>query len=312
MFINYLKTAIRHLWRHKLFAVINIVGLAVGFAAFNLIVTFIRFELSFDEFHQHHERIYRVEQIRVHEGRQERDAGLPPPLAGALKAEFPEIEAVTQVLKAGELTLSVGDHRRISAAQCLYADASFFEVFSFTLMAGDRRTALDEPYSAVISERIARALFGDDNPMGQTIRVNHRFDFKVTGIHRKVPANSHLQFDLLISLATHFSRLTPESLSSWGDNWLPLYILLKKKHRGEDLNQKLRQALWTYPDLGIYDRQVYLRPLKDIHLHSHVLNELGINSDIRNVCIFGSVAVLILLIVLEINREKSKNRMLGV
>jgi putative ABC transport system permease protein len=207
MLNNYLITAVRNIWRHKLYAFINIFGLALGLSVFMLIALLIQFELSYDKFHENHDRIYRVEQTMVLNKRTVKDAGLPPPLFKVLKQEIPEIEAVSRVNEGWSPLLSLGDKKGITSERCLYADNSFLKIFSFPLLKGDREKALAHPYSVIISEDIALALFGDEEPLDKTIRVNHRFDLKVTGVLKKVPANSHIQFDTLISFSTYLAQL---------------------------------------------------------------------------------------------------------
>jgi len=202
MLNNYLITAVRNIRRHKLYSIINIFGLALGLSVFMLIVIFIQFEFSFDKFHKNHERIYRIEQNMVLNNQKIKDAGLPPPLSKALKADFPEIQAITRVQGAGSLLLSLGDTKGIMIKRCFFVDNAFLEIFSFPWAKGDRTTALMEPGSAVISEDVARTLFGDDEALGKTIRVDHRYDLNITGILKEVHANSHIQFDMLISYSS--------------------------------------------------------------------------------------------------------------
>jgi putative ABC transport system permease protein len=295
MLKNYLITAVRNIWRHKLYAFINIFGLALGLSVFMLIALYIQFELSYDKFHENHDRIYRVEQTMVLNKRTVKDAGLPPPLAGVLKEEIPEIKAISRVDEGGSPLLSFGDKKGITSEHCLYADNAFFKIFSFPLVKGDRDKALVHPYSVIISEDIALALFGDEEPMGKTIRFKNQFDLKVTGVLKEVPANSHILFDTLISFSTYLVHLPEGAAEEWDDNWLPLYVLLRKSHTLEGMDEKLDLVLRKY-QAKQYQRQLYLKPLTKIHLYSHVEDELGLNGDIKNIYIFTAVGIFILII----------------
>jgi putative ABC transport system permease protein len=295
MILNYIKIAIRNIQRHKLYAFINIFGLALGLAVFMLITLFIQFELSYDKFHQNHDRIYRVEQTLVLNQRTVNDAGLPSILSTVLKEEIPEIEAISGVYEYWTPLLSLGNKKAITSERCLYADNSFLKIFSFPLVKGDREKALAHPYSVVISEDIALALFGDEEPLGKTIRVNHRYDLKVTGVIKKVPINSHFQFDTLISFSTYLAQLPEGAAEEWGDNWLLLYVLLRESHSLDGMDEMLDLVLRKYQGKQ-YQRQLYLKPLAKIHLYSHVENELGSNGDIKNIYIFATVGIFILVI----------------
>jgi len=296
MLKNYLITAVRNIWRHRLHSFINIFGLALGLSVFMLIALFIQFELSYDKFHENHDRIYRIEQNMVLNNQTVQDEGLPPPLSKALKADFPKIEAIARVRGAESLFLSVGDTKGIMIKRCFFVDNSFLEIFSFPWAKGDRTTALREPGSAVITEDVARALFGEEEAIGKTIRAENLNDLMVTGILKNVPANSHLQFDMLISFSSILATYDKQTLEDWYSNWLPLYILLHKNHSLEKMNKKLRLALQIHQIGNPYNSELYLKPLTNIHLHSHVHSELGTNGDIKNIYIFSAVALFILII----------------
>lgn len=296
MFKNYLTVAVRNILRHKLYAFINIFGLALGLSVFILIALFIQFELSYDKFYENHDRIYRIEQNMILNNQTVQDTGLPPPLSKALKSDFPEIEAITRVQDAGSPLLSLGDNKGIIIDRCFLVDNSFLEIFNFSWVKGDRRTALTEPGSAVITENAARALFGEGEALGKTIRLDHRYDLNVTGILKSVPANSHLQFDLLISYSSALATRSKRTLEDWYSNWLPLYVLLHKNHSLEEMDKKIRLALRKHQIGNPYNSELYLKPLTRIHLHSHVKDELGTNGDIKNIYIFSVVAMFVLII----------------
>jgi putative ABC transport system permease protein len=293
---NYLTVAVRNIWRQRFYAFINIFGLALGLAVFMVIALFIRFEFSYDKFHENHGRIYRVEQNMVLNNQIVQDAGLPPPLSKSLIADFPEIEAITRVQDAGSPLLSLGDTKGIISERCFLVDNAFFDIFTFDWVKGNRQTALTEPGSAVVTENVARALFGKAEALGKTIRVDHRYDLNVTGILKNVPANSHLRFDLLISYSSTLATWSKRTLEDWYSNWLPLYVLLHNNHSLAEMNKKIRFALRKHQIGNPYNSELYLKPLTRIHLHSHVKDELGTNGDIQNIYIFSAVALFVLII----------------
>jgi len=298
MFKNYLKVALRNILRHKGYSLINITGLAIGMAVFMLIVQFIRFEFSYDGFHDKFDRIYRVEQNMVHNGVEEAGAGCPTPLSRALKEDFPEFEAVSRVIPWGsqvEITLPGNQKQKVTADQSFCVDNSFFDIFSFPLEKGDSSTALKEPNTTVISEDLAYKLFGEKEPVGEIIRAYKQVDLKITGVIKNVPANSHLEFDMLVSVPTMEKMNGDEIFTRWFDNWVPVYVLLGENIASGRVGEKIRFALKKYQGENS-PHTLYLKPLSRIHLYSAVKQEMGVNGSIKNIYIFSAVALFVLLI----------------
>jgi putative ABC transport system permease protein len=294
MLKNYLKTALRYFGKHKVYAIINVLGLTVGLTFFILIGLYIRTELGYDNFHENKDRIYRVEQVLTHESGQEKTAGCPTPLSGVLQAEIPEIEQVTRVVNFGNPTYTKPDGRKYRRNRAFAVDAQFLEIFSFGLLKGDSTNALAEPYTVVITETLARKMFGDEDPIGQAIRMG-RQDIKITGIIRDVPAGSHLQFDALHSVATIEAQNGPQTFTRWWDNWVPVYVMLRPGGSFADVNEKIRFLLKKHQ--GEQSRnELYLRPLGKIHLHANVSHEFGVTGSIKNVNIFGAISILVLVL----------------
>ncbi len=298
MFKNYLKVALRNILRHKGYSFINITGLAIGMAVFMMIVLFIRFEFSYDGFHDNFERIYRVEQIMVSNGAEEASAACPSPLSKALKEDFPEFEAVCRVISwGGPMAITLPGNRKASVDRSFFADASFFDIFSFPLVKGDKSTALVEPNTVVISEDLAYKFFGDKEPVGAIFRVDDQTDYKITGVIKNVPANSHLKFDILVSVPTLKKRYNDEIFNWWTNNWVPVYVLLGENQgpASQRVDEKIRFALKKYRGEDC-PNTLYLKPLSRIHLYSDVGQELGVNGSIKNIYIFSAVALFVLLI----------------
>lgn len=304
MFKNYLKIALRNITRHKGYSFINIFGLAIGLAVFMLIALFIKFELSYDRFHEHFDGIYRVEQILVHQGIENATVDCPCPLYQVLLKDFPEFAAVTRVIVDGPGELSVSEDIKINAKKVFFTDNSFLDIFSFPLEKGDRSTVLKQPFSIVISQGLAHALFGNKDPVGKTIRYVFPRDFKVTGVLKSIPPNSHLQFDALISVSTMPAIWGKDAFASWSDNLVPLYVRLGNNVSPGQVNEKLRFLLKKYQGKESLNK-LYLKPLSRIHLYSHVntapginasINDFGVNGSIENVIIFAVVALFVLII----------------
>jgi putative ABC transport system permease protein len=292
MLKNYLKTALRNIEKHKVYTLINVLGLTVGLAFFILIGLYVRSELSYDRFHENRDRIYRVEQVLAHESGTETTAGCPTPLSGILQAEIPDVESVTRVLNFGTDTITMADGRKFKDTRTFVVDPEFLGIFSFGLVKGDAKSALAEPHSVVITESQARKMFLDEDPVGQVIRLDRR-DVKITGVIRDVPANSHLQFDTLLSVATVTAESGPQTFTRWFDNWVPVYVMLHPESAFAAANEKIRFLLKKYQ--GEESRnELYLRPLGKIHLYANVSHELGVTGSIKNITIFGAISILVL------------------
>ncbi len=293
MLKNFLKTALRNMERHKVHTAINILGLTLGLAFFILIGLYVRSELGFDGFHENKDRICRVEQIMAHESGTEATAGCPTPLSGALKAEIPEFESVTRVISYGAETYKTPDGRIFSGSRTLVVDPEFLGIFSFALVKGDGKTALAVPYAIVITEKQARKMFADEDPVGRVVRMGGQTDVTIRGVIKDVPANSHLQFDALLSVATMEAQGGPQTFTRWGDNWVPVYALLRPGSSLAAVDNKIRSLLKKHQ--GEQSRnELYLRPLDKIHLYANVSYELGVTGSIKNIYIFGAIAIMVL------------------
>ncbi len=232
MIRSYALITFRTFQRKPVFAFINITGLAVGLTACLLIFFYVQHELSFDNFHEKGERIYRVANTFDRANSSSHWVRTPPALAPAIRDNFPGV-TVTRLRYEGENVVSLGN-RSFNVAHCLYADSLFLQIFDFELLQGDRESALNEPNSVLISQTVARKFFGDTNPVGATLRFDNQKDLKVTGVLKDVPSNSHLQFDFLMSFSTY---VVPDGyladLTSWGWGGFYTYLLLEP---GADVN----------------------------------------------------------------------------
>lgn len=298
MLKNYLKIALRNLARHKGYGFINLMGLAVGIAASVLIALYVVDELGYDRFHASAGRIHRITadwsnkgDSRIHQ------LGTPWILAKTIRDKYPQVEALTQITgPLGDVVLRKGD-RALKETRVFAADPSFFDVFSFPLTKGDAGTALREPNAAVLSESLAARCFGAQDPAGLTIDVQlggRTISHKVTGIARDCPRNSHLRFEMLISLSTIY----PNPSTNWTSNNHTTYLLLSPGVTRPQMEEKLVEIervdmaggrahipwIWT------------LEPITRIHLHSDLVTGNEPNGSIAYVRLNVLVAVLILVI----------------
>ena len=201
MFNNYLTIVIRLLLRYKGYSLINVLGLAIGIAGCVLIVLYVHDELSYDQYHQNKDRIYRLAVSETSEGRLDVSAKSPAAWGPVLAQEYPEIEAITRIRPPASRWLIRYGEKRFYEEYFVFADSTVFEVFTIPLVQGNANTALAEPHSVVLSETMAQKYFGDENPIGKVITGDDKYEFSVTGIMRDLPDNSHFHFDFLASFA---------------------------------------------------------------------------------------------------------------
>lgn len=300
MLQNYLTIAARNLLRYPAYTLINIVGLAIGLAACMLILLYVWDELSYDRYHPHADRVYRVVDDIESAGQTVRTAGSPLGWGPALKRDFPEIELFARVRGTTSAWFIMHEERRFYEQKVIWADASLLEMFSIPFVSGDLRTALTEPYSIVISEDMALKYFGDGEPMGKVLRGDNVWDFTVTGVMRNIPANTHLRPDMIISLLTR-NAIYPDDLNEWEMHEKRYtYIRLHENASPDDLEAQL-PAFVERNRTGRFSESTKvlrpsLQPLVDIHLHSHRDSELEPNGDFRYVVLFLIIAFLIPII----------------
>jgi putative ABC transport system permease protein len=298
MFRNYLKLTLRNLRLNKGYFYINLLGLTIGITAFILIVLWIKAETSYDKFHKNANNIYRVDYLLYEEGILEQHSASGSTGVGKeLKNMFPEVEGYTRFYRTESL-VKYGD-KTFKEKNILFAQSSFFDLFSFPLAEGKPDSSLLAVNHAVITEETARKYFGDENPMGKMITLDGESDFEVTGIAKSIPENSHLKFDILLS----YENLIKNS-QYWDSYWVSenvySYILLTPGADAKALQAKLPQVPETF--IGKFMKEAFflleyrLVKLTDIHLHSSVSNELEVNGNYRNVVSLGIIACLVLLI----------------
>ncbi|UCE22303.1 MAG: ABC transporter permease, partial [Candidatus Aminicenantes bacterium] len=291
---NYIKTALRSIRRQKGYSFINISGLAIGLTVCMLIVLWVVDEWSFDRFNTNAARIYRV--YRDESSAQERSTTVltPPPMAAALKRDFPEVVKSTRFGWWRKCLVTYKD-KSFNEPGYRNVDPDFFNMFSFPLVKGDPETVFENPYSVVLTEETATKYFGEEDPIGKILTVNNAFDVIITGIIRNESLNSSLEFDLLSPFEIILKEFIGEvRRENWGFNSFGTYVMLEPSASAENLNQKLTGYLKKYNDEDTV--KLVLQPLTDIHLFSNLGHDLDNRGDIKYVWIFSALAVLVLLI----------------
>jgi len=291
MFRNYMKVTLRTIRRHKGFSFINIVGLAVGMACVVIILLWVQYELSFDKHHENAERIFRIASESHAYPPPTKTVVSPPPMAPALAQEFPEIEASARLSRGGRNKLFSYQDKHFYESY-FAVDPDFFEIFTFDFVEGEAGTALNDPYSIVLSEDQARKFFGSRNPIGQVIKFDEKTDFSVTGIIKNIPSNSHLTRDIFIPFET-WGKLYEEPLHHWGYWSFYTYILTRPNVNNEEIETKFPAFAEKH---GIPEQKLFLQPLLSIHLHSHFQGEISSNTYVSTLLLFGTIAILILII----------------
>jgi putative ABC transport system permease protein len=306
MFKNYLTIAIRNLLKNKIFTSVNILGLAIGMAACFFVFLYVNFEKSYDRFNKHAADLY-----RVNIGYSGSFSNLPPtatnhPAVGpAMKRDFPEVLDYARVagpsLLGGTIAISyTGDKSKITSfneEKLLIADQSFLNLFSFPMVAGNPKNALAENNALVISENTAVKFFGKENPVGKTVYINKKNPFKVTGVFKEIPGNSHIKFNVLVSFA-YLGENFGNDIWTWPEYYN--YVLLAPGTDPKKLEAKFPAFIEKY--LGPTMKQLNfgcrfnLQKVTDIHLRSHYLNEPEPNGSERDIYFLSVIGIVILLV----------------
>lgn len=304
MIRNYIRTAYRNLLKHKGYTLINILGLATGLTCCLLILLYVHDELRYDRFHEKADRVHRVIlSARLND----RDLELPmspAPMSATLRSEMPDIESATRLRRVGNFTVR-RDDRVFNEADFFHADSSFFDVFTVAWIRGDQAAALRRPHTVVLTDEMARKYFGDEDPIGRTLKVDGRTMYEVTGICQPLPPQSHFHFDFLASMVS----LEDSREDVWLSNNFWTYAVLKAGSNQKDVESKLRSIVERYADpqmrriVGLSLSQFesaggryayFLQPLTDIHLHSGYSDEPEPSGNRQYVYILSVIAVFIL------------------
>ena len=317
MLRNYLTIAVRGLHRHPIFAGLNIIGLAVGLASCLLILLYVTDELNYDQFHDRADDIYRLNWDFNWNDNEGIGAGTPPPLAATMLNNLPEVEATTRVYPVADMVVRYED-TFFNETRIFGVDPNFFEFFSFTLLQGDPETALSEPGSVLLTEETARKYFGDAPALGKIIRIGedqtnfagtYSSTFRVTGILAQPPHNTHFEFDIITSMASH----PFVAFFDWSWVWMQVatYAIVDEGASLETLEAKMVDLVATHAPASFnrigfsYEDLIneggrwnfVFQPMTDIHLGSaNIGNRLGTLGNSTDLYIFSVVALFLLLI----------------
>jgi putative ABC transport system permease protein len=306
MIRNYFKTAWRSLLRNKSYAAINVAGLAIGIAACLLIFLIVKFETSFDNFHHNKDRIYRV--ITVNNGPDgvTKDSGTPLPLAEGLRADFPELKQVAEIFRNDGSHYSVqnadGSKKKFKEDDAYYCEPQFYSIFDFGWLAGDKKTALAEPNTIVLSQNEADKFFGDwHKAMGKIVRYENKTDLKVTGIVENSPANTDFPISLLISYATDRQKGSDnygnmkDWVSTFGDN--NCYIILPNNVSVNHFNADLNAMAKRRKPAPYNTTQVFaLQALTDMHYNTETGIFTGQTFSKQLLNVIGLIGLFLLII----------------
>jgi putative ABC transport system permease protein len=303
MLKNYLLSLYRNITRNRFYSILNITGLSVGIASAIFILMYVQDELSYDKYNLKHDRIYRIESDFTISNKHDRFAIVPVPMGPALKIEFPEVESFVRIFSAGNSLFKTED-KEYYENDFYFSDSTIFDIFSYEFVMGEPKTSLTEPNTMVLTEKIAQKYFGNENPLGKIITSGSDRKYKVTGVIKNPPGNSHLKFDALISgmslVAEHgaddFNSLEPMRFWNIG---VYTYLLLKENSSMQNIRDKF----------GLFYEK-YMKPIGDqinasFSLMSTPLIEThfkkGLDADLpagnrAYIFIFSAVALFILLL----------------
>ncbi len=305
MFKNYFTTAYRFIRRNKFFSLVNIIGLSSGLAICILIAIFVFDEFSYDQYNHNADRIFRIESNISINGNGIKTTYVPAPMANQMVKDFPQVENSVRLRKQG-YTLVKKDGKNIMESDVVMSDPSLFDVFTLPMIAGSPSNALKEPNSIVISEKAAKKYFNSTDVIGKTLFINNTTTYKVTGVIKNIPQESHFHFDFIESMSAEAKRFN----DVWLNPWAVTYVLAKPGISTKDINKFLSQieAKYVAPQLQQMNQggknavaasdnffRFHAMPLNKIHLYSYITGEFEPNGNIQTVWIFIIVAILILV-----------------
>lgn len=321
MFKSYFKVAARYLLRNKGYAAINILGLAMGITSCILIMLFVKSEWSYDKFHANAGRLYRAWLQENYEGQSFANTLTPIPLAGALSTNIPEVESACRVYVFNTLVEHGGN--RFNEKVCM-VDSNFFQLFDFKLLEGNARTVFNNSGGIVLSEEMARKYFGKAPAVGRGLELQlgeEKKLFTVTGVAKKPPQESSIQFGILIPHANEGLLFSERTITSgWKSVFLETYVLARKGANGDQMEARIpalaKKVAGDNYKAGEYN--IYFQPITDIHLNKKLPAGNSEVSDPAYAYILGTVGVLILLIAcvnfvtLSVGRSTSRAMEVGV
>ena len=311
---NYFKIAFRNLFRNKAFSLINISGLAIGMASAMLIFLWIQNEVSYDQFHEKKNRIYEAWNKAHFSGKLQCWNTTPKILSSVLSKDLPEVEQAVRVNWPSNFLFSVGEKRL--TVQGNIVDSNFLQVFSFPLVKGNPAIALMDMHNMVVTEKLAKKLFGDEDPVGKIVKLDNKDNFTITGVARNLPNNTRFNFEYLLPWS--YLRSQGDDDVNWGNNSTRTYVLLKENTSFEAANEKIRKIKVRYDSTEDPRWEMFLYPISKWRLHSRFKDGFEEGGRIEFVRMFAIIAVFILLIAcinfmnLSTARSEKRAREVGI
>lgn len=294
---NYLKIAWRNLISQKIYSAINITGLSIGITACILVGLFIKYDLSFDKYHKNAGQIYRAYFSHSRSGVASYEAQSPALLGPTLKNVYPEIKKYSRIYFEKHCLVNAGEKVNYEDGVS-YADSTFFDLFTYDAVIGNKTQFLKKVNTIILTESTAKKYFGHDNPVGREIVLNNKYRFEVAGVIKDIPLNSHFKFDFLATYASLERQQEAIYLPQWGATFGSYtYVLVDKDFNAKAFEKKAEKFFKYHAGLTNGDNwRVLVRPLTDIHLNSHLSDEVEENSSITRIFILGSISLFILLL----------------
>ncbi len=288
MLINYLKIFVRNLTRNKTYSIINVLGLSIGIACSILILLWVADELSYDRFHKNANEIYRIVGDDGIVGKMTTTCG---PLADYMKDNFSDVVHATKYLPYAGSSFKYKD-KILKMDKGAFADPAFFEMFSFTFLRGDPKTALSNFTNIIITESMAKRFFENEDPMGKTLLFDGQNPSMVSAVIKDPPANSQLQFDFVVN--TLILKYIGFPLFDWSTSGLHTFIQVQKNTDIQKLNTQIADIMPK--QIPGFNRKLFLQPLTDIHLNTDFADDLPGIGDKKYIYIFSAIALFLILI----------------
>jgi ABC-type antimicrobial peptide transport system permease subunit len=320
MLKNYFKTAWRSLVNNKVYSALNIFGLAIGMAVALLIGLWVYYQFSYDRFLPGYESVYSAKIRYTTNGETGVGPATPSPLADAIRKDIPGVQYVAHTDWMGPHSLVVGDKKLYQSGAM--AGSDFLNIFSYTLIKGNANDALREPYSIVLSQATAKALFGDADPINKKVRIDNSHDLNVTAVMKDVPENSTLQFSYVVPFSFYESSedWVKQAATVWQNNSFQTFVSLKPNVSYKKIAIPIKDLIKKYNPEGYksFKTEVFLQPMKDWHLYTDFKNGVAARGLIDYVKMFSIIGLLILLIAcinfmnLSTARSEKRAREVGI
>jgi putative ABC transport system permease protein len=297
MFKNYIKVAYRNIIKQKAYSVINILGLALGLAACILVGLYIWQDMHYDDFHENGDHIYRIYTSTKTPQGGYKLAQTPALVAPTITNNYPEIQSISRVYFPDK-DLIISEDKKFYEEELIFADDSFFDIFSYSFRQGSPQTALIEKNSIVITNSIAEKYFGSSDPIGKSLNFNNSIELKITGVIEEAPANSHFTFNMVATYSTLVDMPAGIYLDQWGATFGSYtYVMINPETNPVEFGKKISPFLnkeMKEVD-GVFNNFI-LQQVNSIHLYSNLQDEINPNSSITYLAILGVIALFILIL----------------